>query len=210
MKLTFKQHLASSLLCTALFGFIVACGGANQSSLLSTTSNAFSNAQLAFKAVPGAGYPVKGRTDTVNMALFQAAPAASDTPQTFNGFCHLLPSGSDMSLYIYGLGNYFNSDCRQNPVTVLIPHGGSPVVDGGTLSNLIVTSKVPGSSVDSLKIEIMVNGQPTALGCSIGTGTRCRDKASRITVADGDDVAARITLKAADAVADVQVAFSKQ
>ena len=77
----------------------------------------------------------------------------------------------------------------------------------GSLRNLRVKAGAAGVNGSSGVITLRVNGSPTGVTCTIGTGTTCSDTTNVAAVAAGDRITIQMTTQAAETLADVQVGF---
>lgn len=81
----------------------------------------------------------------------------------------------------------FNSPINMGPWTVDEDHGGHPCAASGTFSNLVVYALTPPLGGSSLSFTFRVNGAPTSLACSIGTGSDTgQDLSNSVHVNAGD------------------------
>jgi hypothetical protein len=147
--------------------------------------------------------------------------------QSFSGSCSSLPNPADLvhqgyptgyGVLIFGLGRMDTADCVHGAAEVEIFNGtgvpvdtGTPVLQGGGhLSTLNVSSNASGSTAQSGRIVIYINGVPSTLTCTLGTNMRCADTTHSPAVKDDDMIAATIQLSPGDEVTGLQVTFNKQ
>jgi hypothetical protein len=174
-KLTFKQHLTTSVVCTAVFAIIVACGGGGTGGGNIITTSQQAVAHLFSKSQPGIHNhvsPASAASSPVLASMFFFA--ASDIPEsieitcTFNaGFIASVPAGSIVPLVPVSGSS---SDCSRffsvaQPTTILTQL--VPLFHSGTAQTLVV------------------NGVTAA-----GARARCADLTSQTAVADNDLVPA--------------------
>jgi hypothetical protein len=174
-KLTFKQHLVTSAVCTAIIGIIIACGGGRNvtiggpPSITNPLAHLFSNSQLGYHShvVPGSS---SASPVLATMFFF----AASDIPESFQvactftgGFIATVPPGNIIPLVpVQSTSN----DCSRffstaQPASSLA--GLIPLFHSGTAQTLVINGKTAG-----------------------GVLVRCSDLTNQTAVADNDFVAA--------------------
>jgi hypothetical protein len=175
-KLTFKQHLVTSAVCTAIIGIIVACGGGHTSIVgglpptVNPLAHLFSHSQAGYHShiLPGSS---SSSPVLASMFFFFAA---SDIPESFEvactfspGFMATVPPGNIIPLIpAQSTGN----DCSRffsvpQPASSLT--GLTPLFHAGTAQTLVINGKTAG-----------------------GVLVRCSDLTNQTAVADNDLVPA--------------------
>jgi hypothetical protein len=175
--LTFKQHLVTSVACTAIFALIVACAGNGGGNIITSPAGKLV-AHLFHKSQPGAHshlVPISEAGKPILATLFFPATAstASDIPESFEvtcdfptGFIAGVPAGSIVPFVPNGSGTNDPNNCSfavSQPQPGL--SGAQPVFHAGTLQTLVVTGVTAG-----------------------GAQVRCSDLTSQSAVADQDFV----------------------
>jgi hypothetical protein len=181
--LTFKQHLITSIACSAVVGLIVACGGGSVpvgiggggtgggGTGTGPTFSAFFKSKIQFGQHGHIFQPVK--SPVLVAAMFQAGtPTPSDIPESFESSCNInpgllpvTPPGSIIPLSAVDATGFCNSS-----VGAAVPPGGNgllkdanPVFHAGTVQKLVVTGR-----------------------STTGAQIRCFDLTATASAADGD------------------------
>lgn len=90
-------------------------------------------------------------------------------PATFVGTCTGTATSS-ATLSLFGLGQTGATTCTS------VPQQGVPLPSGGTFRNLSVSCQVGGVNSSSGVFTVWaIGGVPTAITCTVGTGTSCQD-----------------------------------
>jgi hypothetical protein len=158
-KQTFKQQLLTSVICSAILGLIIACGGSGRSNLITQTGelvpHLFHNSQAGSHSHI---VPTSTANAPIMAAFFQtAAPAPSDTPESFEVTCDFPPgfiaglqlgslvpfapasSGLDLNNCSFAV-----SQAQQAGIGALA--GAQPLFHSGTLQTLVVTGLTSGGA----------------------------------------------------------------
>jgi len=200
VKTTTKQ-LKQSLLFSAIAIAFVACGGGN---LINKIVNP---PQVPPPPAQNAHLFMGG---IVAGTSLQPTAAASTTPQSFFGLCSI-PADPGKPYQPFGLGNFDSFSCNIAPTHFL--NFGPPIVDDGTLGNLVVVSATNASNPSGATLTVYVGrgtvqGTPTAITCTIPQGqTACKDRVNTAAVTDGQWVA--VLVQNGDGLSALQVVFSK-
>jgi hypothetical protein len=205
MKITFKQHLITSIACSAVFAFILtACGGKSN-----IVNSIFSSSKTLLASAPilGGNLVSPGSSNATLAAIFQTATPVTTFAQSFHGRCLFGPASptgiftnntaSDLYVRIEGFGD---RTCQVAPFSLndlSDKSAGAEVIDSGSLSNLIVAAlevklaggQTPILDTQSGQIVIYINGalSPTAT-CTLGVSHRCSIRTLAVPVLDGDRV----------------------
>jgi hypothetical protein len=158
-----------------------------------------------------------------------AAASANTTPtviMSFNGLCATLPNPANpvhqgfangYGVLVYGLGRLDTPDCANGAAEVDVFDGsgvpatlGSPVIGAGSLTTLRAYVTTPGSTAQSGKIIVYINGVPSLMTCTLGRAMMCADDVDTPAVSDNDRVAVTVQLVPGDAMAGLQVMIGKQ
>ncbi|HEU4414320.1 MAG TPA: hypothetical protein VFT65_06010 [Candidatus Angelobacter sp.] len=184
-KLTFRQHLITSVVCTAAFAMIVACGGGGGGNIIGTvpppspTPATSLIAHLFHSSQTGPHshvVPASAASSPIMASLFFAA-TPSDIPESIEitctfapGFITSVPAGDIVPLVPVSGGS---SDCSRffsgaQPASSLTQL--APLFHAGTVQTLVVSGISAG-----------------------GTRVRCADLTSQVAVADNDLIPAYLT-----------------
>lgn len=198
---TTNKQLKLSLLFSALAIAFISCGGGN-------VINKIVNPQVPPLPAQNANLLMGG---IVAGTSLQPTTTTSTTPQSFFGLCSI-PADPGKPYQPFGLGNFDSFSCNIAPTHFL--DFGPPIVDDGTLGNLVVVSATNASNPSGATLTVYVGrgttvqGTPTALTCTIQQGqTACRDRVHTVAVTDGQWVA--VLVQNGDGLSALQVVFSK-
>jgi hypothetical protein len=114
MNQSFKRQLVTSVVCTAVFGFIVACGGGHKSMNDGMTSLAAARTILASTPILGGNLFAKSDGSRVNLAgfMFQTAvPVATTFAQSFHGQCSSGPGNNTNAVMYHQINGFGASEC---------------------------------------------------------------------------------------------------
>jgi hypothetical protein len=159
-KQTFKQQLLTSVVCSAVLGLIVACGGSGHSNLIiqsgeALVSHLFHNSQAGLHSHI---VPTSTANQPIVAAFFQtAAPVQSDTPESFEVTCDFPPgfvSGVPLGSIVPFAPT--NNGVDQNNCSFAVSQaqpagiGGlsiaQPLFHPGTIQTLVVTGLTSGGA----------------------------------------------------------------
>jgi hypothetical protein len=121
------------------------------------------------------------------------------------GYCTGTATAST-TIALFQLGANAAATC-----TASVGNGGAFVVpSAGTLQNLVMTSQAAGVNASSGVATVFIGASATAITCTFGTGTTCRDNTHTAAVALGDNVSVRITTQVGETLASIQASLEKQ
>jgi hypothetical protein len=100
---------------------------------------------------------------------------------------------------------WFGGACTSAAQNALVP-----VTNPGTLSNFRVKCGSAGTNASSGLFTLRVNGSPSTLTCTVGTGTSCSDTTHAVAVVAGDRMQTIFTTQAAETLADCAASWEKQ
>ena len=175
-KLTFKQHLTTSIICTAIFALVLSCSGGSGRGPIITVGPPQALPRLFSQSKPGVHNHVAPSTTTtpVLASMFFFAASPSDIPESLDvtctftsGFIASVPSGNIVPLVPVtdtsaDCSRFFSVAQPASTLTQLVP-----LFHAGTAQTLVVSGVTAG-----------------------GTRVRCADLTSQTAVADNDLVLA--------------------
>jgi hypothetical protein len=211
-----KNRFFVPVVCAAVFGLCFGCSVRSVAiSRVMSPVGKFHYAQPFSGAVYSAGF-----------AGAAASTSTSSVIMSFNGLCATLPNpanpvhqgfASGYGVLVYGLGRLDTPDCGDGAGGVDLFDGsgvpaalGSPVIGAGSLTTLRAYVTTPGSTAQSGKIIVYINGAPSPMTCMLGKATMCADDVDTPAVSDNDRVAVTVQLVPGDAMAGLQVMVGKQ
>jgi hypothetical protein len=125
--------------------------------------------------------------------------------QQFTGYCTgLVPSATTISLPPFGT---VGATTCTNATTLT---NELEMDKGGTISQFRCKAHTAGTNASSGACTLYVNGSPTALTCTIGTGTSCSDTTDTVSVPDGGTIGIRVTTQTSDTLASLRGTFYLQ
>jgi hypothetical protein len=198
--MNFRQNLITSLACTVVFALVItACGGGkNSGSILDMGGSSTLKVFLAKAPILGSSVFARNSGSKIALASFLQIPTPVVTTfgQTFHGQCIGTATRSNtlsgQGYYLIGgLGSVDPALCQgplvpndpNNPAPFANLPSGTPIIDSGTLGNLIVFGN-PSSN----PVLVFVNGAPTQITCVRAADTRCQDRTHTAAVTDRDKI----------------------
>src|SRR3990170_4606395 len=199
---TAATTIASSALLAAN-GVVLGGGvGATPTATVAGTAN------QVFRVSGGGGAPAFGSIDLAQSAavgssvLARANGGTGDSvlPSPVSSFCSGTATSSQ-TLFIVLWSSGACTTTAEGVTTELL------VSSAGKLRNLRVKSGTAGFAAGSGAVTLRINAAPSAVTCTVGTGTTCSDTSNSAAVAAGDRVTVQFTTQATETLADLQVAF---